>query len=45
MSLLQYEDYLPSHDENCESQANILKMGNFTFYVSMSWACTLTLVK
>ena len=20
MSLLQYEDYLPSHDENCESE-------------------------
>ena len=46
MSLLQHEDYLPSHDENCESQANILKMGNFTyrsFFVSMSWACTLAL--
>ena len=46
MSLLQYEDYLPSHDENCESQANILKMGNFTyrsFYVSLSWV-SITLI-
>ena len=44
MSLLQYEDYLPSQDENCESQTIILKMGNLTFYVGMSWACTLTVV-
>ena len=33
-----------AHDENCESQTNILKMGNLTFYVGMSWACTLTVV-